>query len=233
MPKIYLSPSLQTANLCKFGDTESDHCQMYTDLLEQYLNASGIETRRNRGASFPEVLAESGEYKPDFHYAPHTNAFNGATRYSVLLVFSTNTASPAAACCAHIKSHRARLYPRPIYINQNRQIYEVLRTKAPCIYDEILFHDNDEDCRLFHAHMQEFARLTALGFCDHFGLPLVEPAAIPADAPAAGCHCNCNCGETDDCLQSRYDTSRQELAALKARYETLLEELRTLMTGHG
>ena len=43
MPKVYISPSVQTYNLCEYGDTEKDHCQLYADILQRFFDASKIK----------------------------------------------------------------------------------------------------------------------------------------------------------------------------------------------
>ena len=178
MPKVYISPSVQQYNLCEYGDTEKDHCQEYADILERYLDACGIEYKRNRNKTFQEAVTESNAWNPDIHYACHTNAFDGKTRYSVLLVYNAVMSSPAYQCAEDIKEFREQVYPNPIYVNQNRSLYEIRYSTSPCVYDEIVFHDNIDDATLFHVRMQTFAELTARGFCKYFDIPFVYPQGI-------------------------------------------------------
>ncbi len=178
MPKVYISPSVQQGNLCEYGDTEKNHCQLYADILQRYFDACGIEYKRNFDMTFQQATAESNAWQPDIHYACHTNAFNGKTRYSVLLVYNAVDGNPAYECAEDIKQLRPQIYPNPIYVNQNRSLYEIRYTRSPCVYDEIVFHDNVDDATLFHVRMQSFAELTARGFCDYFDIPFVYPQGV-------------------------------------------------------
>lgn len=178
MPKVYISPSVQTYNLCEYGDTEKDHCQMYADILQRYFDACGIEYKRNRNKTFQEAVAESNAWGPDIHYPCHTNAYNGETRYSVLMVYNAVEGNPAFDCAQDIARLRPQVYPNPIYVNQNRSLYEIRYSTSPCVYDELVFHDNVDDATLFHVRMQTFAELTARGFCNYFGIPFVYPEGI-------------------------------------------------------
>ena len=190
MPKVYISPSVQEYNLCEYGDTEKDHCQLYADILQRYFDACGIQYLRNYNKTFQEATAESNAWNPDIHYACHTNAFNGQTKYSVLLVYNAVEGNPAYDCAEDIRALRPRIYPNPVYVNQNRSLYEIRYTRNPCVYDEIVFHDNVDDATLFHVRMQTFAELTTRGFCNYFGIPFVYPQGVGlepgvSDTPAA------------------------------------------------
>ena len=190
VPKVYISPSVQQFNLCEYGDTEKNHCQLYADILQRYFDACGIEYKRNYNKTFQQATAESNMWKPDIHYACHTNAFNGMTRYSVLLVYNATVGNRAYDCAEDIRFFRPQIYPNPVYVNQNRSLYEIKYTTSPCVYDEIVFHDNVDDATLFHVRMQTFAELTTRGFCQYFGIPFVEPENIGlepdvSDTPAS------------------------------------------------
>lgn len=178
MPKVYISPSVQEYNLCEYGDTEKSHCQLYADILQRYFDACGIEYKRNFNQTFQQATAESNAWNPDIHYACHTNAFNGQTRYSVLLVYNAVEGNPAYECAEDIRTLRPQIYPKPVYVNQNRTLYEIRYTRNPCVYDEIVFHDNVDDATLFHVRMQTFAELTTRGFCNYFGIPFVYPQGV-------------------------------------------------------
>ena len=178
MPKVYISPSVQTYNLCEYGDTEKDHCQLYADILQRFFDASKIEYKRNYDKTFQEAVIESNEYNPDIHYACHTNAFDGKTKYSVLLVYNTNYMYPALSCAESIKKYRESIYPNPIYVNPNTSLYEIRYSQNPCVYDEIVFHDNVDDATLFHVRMQSFAEQTTRGFCEFFNIPFVYPEGV-------------------------------------------------------
>lgn len=236
MPKVYISPSVQQYNLCEYGDTEKDHCQLYADILQRYFDACGIEYKRNTNKTFQEAVAESNEWNPDIHYACHTNAYDGKTRYSVLLVYNAVSTSPAFQCAEDIKRYREQVYPNPIYVNQNRSLYEIRYSTNPCVYDEIVFHDNIDDATLFHVRMQTFAELTTRGFCEYFGIPFVYPQGVGLEpgisdtgplAPGTGADrpITPTCEE----MQRIYNDSQEELNNIRDKYNMLRSDINRLL----
>lgn len=214
MPKVYISPSVQTFNQCDYGDTEKDHCQLYADILQRYFDASGISYLRNYDKTFQQAVVESNEYQPDIHYCCHTNAFDGRTQYSVLLVYNTEQSNPAFICANDIKKYRPQVYPNPIYVNPNTSLYEIRYSKAPCVYDEIVFHDNVDDATLFHVRMQTFAELTTRGFCEFFGIPFVYPEGVGLEPDVSDTE-----GNNDfQALTQRYNALKQEMQDVLNRY---------------
>lgn len=177
MPKIYISPSNQTKNFCKYGDTECQHCNDFADYLCEYLTANGIEYKR---AGVLETLESrvkaSNSYKPDIHYCIHTNAGGGAR--SVLMGYSvTDKKWLKIADC--IKAERSKLYKSEIRYTKKTGFYEIKNTTAKCVYDEVLFHDNEREAQFFHENIKEMAKGTAKAFCNYFNISFID---IDADA---------------------------------------------------
>lgn len=53
-----------------------------------------------------------------------------------------------------------------------RNLYEIAATKMTCLYDELFFHDNGEDCAWFHGGgMEKLAEETAKALCELLGIP--------------------------------------------------------------
>ena len=175
MPKIYLSPSVESYNACVFGDNEQQHSDAFIDAVIPYLDAAGITWKRNTSGNAMQGVTESNAWKPDIHYAIGTNAGQKQSRYSVLYVYDTSEESPAMQLASQIKKYRSKIYDKPIYLNQSRSMTEILRTEAPCVYDVIAFHDNKEDANFFHTHMDELAAALCHAFCDYFGVPFQTP----------------------------------------------------------
>lgn len=224
MPKVYISPSVQTYNPCEYGDTEKNHCQLYADILQRYFDACGIEYKRNYDKTFQQAVAESNQFKPDIHYCCHTNAYDGKTRYSLLLVYRLSENSPSYNCAQSIKELRPQVYPNPIYVNQNTSLYEIRYSKSPCVYDELVFHDNVDDATLFHVRMQTFAELTARGFCNYFGIPFVQPQGIGLESNVSDTmQVSKSVDKTD--FKSLYEQSQTNLGELTNRYISLKNEL--------
>lgn len=249
MPKVYISPSVQTYNLCEYGDTEKDHCQLYADILQRYFDACGIEYRRNYNQTFQQAVAESNSWGPDIHYACHTNAFNGQTRYSVLLVYNAVADNSAFECANDIREFRTSIYPNPIYVNQNRSLYEIRYSTSPCVYDEIVFHDNVDDATLFHVRMQSFAETTTRGFCRYFGIPFVYPEGVDlepgvSDTPTAVQTAASVGADTDSSadvplgqastpdfnqLMRMYSKCRNDMLAMQHRHEQMVSDIQSIL----
>jgi N-acetylmuramoyl-L-alanine amidase len=70
---------------------------------------------------------------------------------------------------------RAEVYDQPITLSQRTDLYELRAPKATSYYEEHVFHDNPEDAKWFHAHLDDVACSAAKGLCDYFGIPYVAP----------------------------------------------------------
>ena len=177
MPKVYISPSMQGANPCKMGDSEKNHANEVADLVEPYLVASGIEYKRNRTlTSLTDIAADSNAYKPDLHFAIHTNGSNGTVRghHAYYYTSSAEGRKIAQILCGNIKE----IYHAEGAQNQaigNRLYTELKKTKAIAVIEETVFHDNELDAEWYHAHEAEVARYIAKSICDYFQIPLVIP----------------------------------------------------------
>ena len=55
-----------------------------------------------------------------------------------------------------------------------KDLYEIRATKMICLYDELFFHDNAEDCAWFHGGgMQQMAEETVAALCAMLGITYV------------------------------------------------------------
>jgi hypothetical protein len=185
MAKIYLSPAAhEHDNPCSYDKKcgENIHCNLYLDELEAYLKACGIQYKRankaNTGDNLKKSVTESNAYKPDLHYVCHTNAFNGTVKGNRLFSYDLHDGYKFAGI---LKKHRATVYPYPIGISTNQSWYEMNSTKSVSVYDELVFHDNKDDCTWFHKNMRKYAEVTARAFCEYFKIKFVDPYAKPPE----------------------------------------------------
>lgn len=187
MAKIYLSPAAHAHdNPCSYDKKcgENIHCNLYLDELEPFLKACGIQykraSRNSTGSShISKVIAESNAYKPDIHYVCHTNAFNGTVKGSRPHVWLKSGNGKKWA--EIILKHRKKIYPYPCSIKDGSAWAEVKNTVSVAIYEELVFHDNKEDCKWFHENMRKMAEYTARAFCEIFGIKFVDPYAKPPE----------------------------------------------------
>lgn len=198
MPKVYLSPAYHWYNTCSVsGCDETTHNNLYLDELEPYLRACGIEYKRgprrtpksdeSGDALMISAVAESNSWGADVHYISHTNAFNGMVRGYRPIIYPGSAEGKRLA--EKMIARRKEIYDQPVTLNERPGLYELRSTNAVAYYEEHVFHDNPEDAAWFHAHLRDIARSAALGLCDYFGIPFVDPygEAEPAapDAPDA------------------------------------------------
>lgn len=189
--KIYLSPAAHGHdNPCAIaGCSENTHANRYLDALIPYLDACGILWKRNGREhtgreGVTHAVNESNAFGADLHYVVHTNAANGQARGSRPHVYPTGK---GRAWAEALLARRREIYPYPCTVKESRELYEIKGTRAVCIYEELVFHDNPEDAAWLHAHMRDLAAATAKAFCDIFGLTFRDPyAETPGDANGDG-----------------------------------------------
>ena len=196
MAKIYLSAAAHGTDnptKCPQPCGENTHCNAYMDIVERRLKALGFEVRRGDktkvgGPALQSRVREANKWGADLYYVAHTNA--GGGRYSMTMCWN-NSASKAKANVIHkyrkcVKSHK---------VVTRDDLYEIKQTAMTCLYDELFFHDNAEDCAWFHnGGMELLAEETVQAICEICGVeykpevkeePKAEtPAAKPA--PKAG-----------------------------------------------
>lgn len=177
MPKIYLSPAAHAHdNPCSYDRKncgENVHCNLYMDELEPYLRACGMDVKRaskaNTGDGIRISVKEANDWGADLYYVAHTNAGGGCR--NGIMIYSEESRPWAEK----LRKRRMEVYPRRSNISVNPNLYEINQTKAPCLYEELVFHDNLEDISFLHTHLREMAEATAKAFCDIFGVSFVDP----------------------------------------------------------
>ena len=183
MPKIYLSPAVhEHDNPCSFQNncSENTHANQYLDTLIPYLDACGIAYRRHDAADkgtsgVNRAVRESNAYQPDLHYVVHTNAYNGTVQGSRPQIYKGSAKGREYA--EKILVYRRQIYPYPCSIFERTDLAELKNTVAPCVYEELIFHDSLEDASWLHNHMRLLAEYTCRAFCDIWALPFSDPYA--------------------------------------------------------
>ena len=129
---------------------------------------------------------EANEWGADLYYVAHTNA--GGGRYSMTMCYP-DTISKAKANIIH--KYRKCVGTHKVTTRKN--LYEINATKMVCLYDELFFHDNAEDCAWFHDKgMALLAEETVQALCELLAIayvapPSTEPDPVPRPAgPKAG-----------------------------------------------
>ena len=165
--KLYLSAAAhQYDNPTKCPDKcgENVHCKAYMDLVEARMMEHDVEVKRGYrdvvGAdAMNKRVAEANAWGADLYYVAHTNA--GGGRYSLTLCWDDAASKKKAAV---IGKYRKEMEHK---VKARTDLYEIRATKMPCLYDELFFHDNAEDCKWFHGGgMEQMAEETVQALCE-------------------------------------------------------------------
>ena len=182
MPNIYLSPSTQENNFYVTGGTEEEWMNRLADALEPYLTASGIRFSRNT----PQMTAASSIRASnaatyDLHLALHSNAapegLYGQRRGIIVFYYPGSSQGQRAA---HLMADNFKeIYPLPnnVRAEPSTTIGEVRQPRAPSVFLELGYHDNEDDATWIKNNLESSARVIALTLTEFFGLPFLTPRA--------------------------------------------------------
>lgn len=178
MPIIYLSPSTQESNMYVSGGTEEEWMNRLADAMVPYLNASGIRYTRNT----PDMTAVSsirasnaGNY--DLHLALHSNASApsnyGGTRGIIVFYYPGSAKGKRAA--EIMAENLKAIYPLPnrVRTEATTSIGEVRQPRAPSVFIELGYHDNEDDAAWIKNNLDEIARTIVLALTEYFGIPFL------------------------------------------------------------
>ncbi len=189
MAKLYVSPAAHaTDNPTKCGGCgENVHCNQYMDLVESRMKELGCEVKRASkswvGTSGMEKrVKEANNWGADLYYVAHTNA--GGGRYSMTMCYPDAVSKNKAAVI-----HKYRKCVSTHKVTTRKNLYEINATKMVCLYDELFFHDNKEDCAWFHDKgMGLLAEETVQALCELLDIAYVAPPSTtpPATPKPAG-----------------------------------------------
>ncbi|MEA5136102.1 MAG: N-acetylmuramoyl-L-alanine amidase [Candidatus Fimivivens sp.] len=178
MPKIYLSPSTQEGNFYVTGGSEEYHMNQLADALEPYLRANAIGFTRNK----PEQnvvtnirQSNAGDYA--LHLALHSNAAPeyGTMRGVDIYYFPGSYSGQRAA---NIAARRFKeIYPLPDKVRalSTTRLGEVDKVKAPALFMEIGYHDNEQDAKWVTDNLDTIAKALGQTLAEYFGQPFVNP----------------------------------------------------------
>ena len=189
--KLYLSAAAHAAdNRTKCPDTcsENTHCNAYMDIVRRRMSELGAEVKQAPAdwvgeSGMRKRVREANDWGADLYYVAHTNA--GGGRYSMTMCWPDADSKAKAGVI-----HRHRRCVDTHKVVTRRNLYEIAATKMTCLYDELFFHDNAEDCAWFHGGgMELLAEETVKALCELLEIPYPvteEELKPPAAKPKAG-----------------------------------------------
>lgn len=190
-PKLYFSAAAHAVDnptKCPIPCGENVHCNQYMDLVEIRMKELGADVKRGfrtqtGTAATRNRVAEANKWGADLYYVAHTNA--GGGRYSMTMCHNDADSKKKAAV---FKKYRKCIAPHKVVTRSD--LYEINATKMVCLYDELFFHDNADDCAWFHnGGMELLAEETVQALCELLGLKYKapgKPEVKPAKAVKAG-----------------------------------------------
>lgn len=179
MPVIYLSPSTQENNYFVNGGTEEYYMNLLADYMIPFLDASGIRyTRNTPSMNAVTSIAASNAGNYDLHLALHSNAAPegryGTVRGSLIFYYP---GSPEGQRAAQIIADGLKaIYPIPnlVRAEATTSIGEVRRVRAPSVFIELAFHDNEDDANWIKQNLPSIARNLVLSLTEYFNIPFFE-----------------------------------------------------------
>lgn len=206
--KIYLSAAAHehdNPTKCTGTCSENTHCKKYMDIVENRLKALGIDVKRGftnqtGDAAMKNRVAEANAWKADLYYVAHTNA--GGGRYSSTLCWSDDASKKKAAVIG-----KYRKWTHGHKVSVRTDLYEIRMTNMTSLYDELIFHDNAEDCAWFHnGGMEQVAEETVQALCELVGVSYKAPISNTANVQE---------------LENKVKTLQSEVEGLKKTIATL------------
>ena len=180
--KLYLSAAahaVDNGTKCPVACSENTHCNQYMDIVERRMREHGVEVKRGRtdwtgDAGMKKKVQEANAWGADLYYVAHTNA--GGGRYSMTMCWDDAASIEKANVL-----HKYRVCVASHKVVANTALYEIRATKMPCLYDELFFHDNAEDCAWFHdGGMELLAEETVQALCELLEVPYKAPETAEA-----------------------------------------------------
>lgn len=180
MPDVYLSPSTQDYNPYIIGGSEKYYMNLLADAMELYLSSSGISYGRNDpngNAAAAVARGNRGNYR--LYLALHSNAapeiYEGMLRGPDVYYYPTSAQGKRAA--EIIANGLREIYPEPELVNTRTSttLLELKRSKAPAVYLELAYHDNEQDARWIADNIDAIAENLVISIADFLGVPYYPP----------------------------------------------------------
>lgn len=174
--KVYLSPSMQQHNIYATNNTnEMVQCNRIAEYAETALKRCGFEVIKSKqGNSIKESVKESNEWGADIHIPIHTNASNGTSSGTLVIVYSNEKKNMDAATPIYNNVNAITPGKTEYGIQVRKDLYELNSTKAIAIYIECDFHDNKPIAEWIINNVRQLGEAICKGMCEYANVPYIE-----------------------------------------------------------
>lgn len=181
--KIYLSPSMQPANIYAAGNTnEQVQCNRIAEAAKTALERCGFTVKKApEGQSMQQNVSDSNAWGAELHVPIHTNAGGGAG--TVVFVHGGTAAQLKYATPIYEEVQAISPGTTEYGVRVNSGLYELKYTTATAVYVECEFHDRADLATWIIGHTAELGEAIARGICKGAGVRYIAPAASEQPEP--------------------------------------------------
>lgn len=181
--KIYLSPSMQPANIYAAGNTnEQAQCNRIAEAAKTALERCGFTVKKApEGQSMQQNVSDSNAWGAELHVPIHTNAGGGAG--TVVFVHGGTAAQMKYAAPIYEEVQAISPGTTEYGVRVNSGLYELKYTTATAVYVECEFHDRADLATWIIGHTAELGEAIARGICRGAGVRYIAPAASEQPEP--------------------------------------------------
>ncbi len=181
--KIYLSPSMQPANIYAAGNTnEQVQCNRIAEAAKTALERCGFTVKKApEGQSMQQNVSDSNAWGAELHVPIHTNAGGGAG--TVVFVHGGTAAQMKYAAPIYEEVQAISPGTTDYGVRVNSGLYELGYTTATAVYVECEFHDRADLATWIIGHTAELGEAIARGVCRGAGVRYIAPAASEQPEP--------------------------------------------------
>ena len=174
--KVYLSPSMQQHNIYATNNTnEMVQCNRIAEYAETALKRCGFDVIKSKqGNSIKESVKESNEWGADIHIPIHTNASNGTSSGTLVMVYSDEKKNMEAATPIYNNVNAITPGKTEYGIQVRKDLYELNSTKAIAVYIECDFHDNKPIAEWIINNVRQLGEAICKVMCEYANVPYVE-----------------------------------------------------------
>lgn len=181
--KVYLSPSMQPANIYAAGNTnEQVQCNRIAEAAKTALERCGFTVKKApEGQSMQQNVSDSNAWGAQLHVPIHTNAGGGAG--TVVFVHGGTAAQMKYAAPIYEEVQAISPGTTDYGVRVNSGLYELGYTTATAVYVECEFHDRADLATWIIGHTAELGEAIARGICRGAGVRYIAPAASEQPEP--------------------------------------------------